>query len=469
MRSALRTRGGSAAAVCAAGVALPVASLAAVGRSEAHLGSALHFWGVGASALGATAAALALTIVGARRHDARTVLVGSAFSVMAALLTLHGLASPGVLVGANGLVSLTGGATLPVGAAVLALTALPSVQRPQSVRPLLALQAILLASVTLVGTVGMLRPGLVPAVPEPGGTLALATLAVGLSLFGFLGVRAVNTFLLTRRRADLLVVVGLAFLGTSLVAALLLEYTQLGWWLGHAFELLGILLVGIPAAADLHRGTQSRTLTGGPRAGELVSAEEAFLGARVRALTLRLGEKDEYTEVHTRRVALRAVQVGEELGLAPTRLRILATGGLLHDIGKLSVPDEILRKPTSLDEEEFAVITMHPEWGHRLLGELGGFSDAVRRLVLDHHERLDGSGYPNGLAGKELDLETRILAVCDVYDALISDRVYRAAWTHDRALGLLREQAGTAFDAACVSALERVLEREAARALGVAV
>jgi HD-GYP domain-containing protein (c-di-GMP phosphodiesterase class II) len=112
---------------------------------------------------------------------------------------------------------------------------------------------------------------------------------------------------------------------------------------------------------------------------------------------------------------------------------------------------------------------MHPEWGHRLLGELGGFSDAVRRLVLDHHERLDGSGYPNGLAGKELDLETRILAVCDVYDALISDRVYRAAWTHDRALGLLREQAGTAFDAACVSALERVLAREAARALGVAV
>ena len=469
MRAVLRARAAPALAVCTAGAALPAATLALVGRSEAHLGNGLHFWGVGATALAAFAAALALTIVGSRRGDARTVLVGAAFSVMAALLTLHGLSSPGVLVGFNGLVSFTGGATLPVGAAVLALTALPSVQRPQNVGRLLVLEATLLAAVVAAGATGMLKPSAVPSVPEPGSPLAVGTLVVGLLLFGFLAVRAVNTFLLTRRRADLLVVVGLAFLGTSLVAALLLTYMHLGWWLGHAFELIGILLVGIPVAVDLHRGTQSRALTGGPRAGELVSAEEAFLGARVRALTLRLAEKDEYTEEHTRRVALRAVQVGEELGLPPSRLRTLATGGLLHDIGKLSVPDAILRKPGPLDDDEFAVIKLHPEWGHRLLGELGGFPDAVRRLVLDHHERLDGSGYPNGLGGGELDLETRILAVCDVYDALISDRVYRAAWSHEHAVQLLRDEAGTSFDHACVAALEQVLARDASFALGLAV
>jgi len=337
------------------------------------------------------------------------------------------------------------------------------------VRRLLVLQGVLLAAVAVTGTVGMLRPSLVPSVPEPGGPLALGTLAVGLGLFAFLGLRAVNTFLLTRRRADLLVVIGLAFLATSLVAALVLTYMHLGWWLGHAFELLGILLVGVPVAVDLHRGTQSRSLTGGPRAGELVSAEEAFLGARVRALTLRLAEKDEYTEEHTRRVALRAVQVGEELGLPPTRLRVLATGGLLHDIGKLSVPDEILKKPGPLEDDEFAVIKLHPEWGHRLLGELGGFPDPVRRLVLDHHERLDGSGYPNRLAGAALDLETRVLAVCDVYDALLSERVYRAAWSHERAIQLLRDEAGTSFDPSCVTALERVLARDTAFPLGLAV
>jgi HD-GYP domain-containing protein (c-di-GMP phosphodiesterase class II) len=315
----------------------------------------------------------------------------------------------------------------------------------------------------------MAVPDLVPGVPEAGSPLALTLLAIGLLLYVFLEVRAINTFLLTRRHPDLLVVVGLSFLATGLVAALVLNYMQLGWWLGHAFELLGILLVGIPVAMDLRRAQPSRSLTGGPRAGELVQAEQAFLGARVRALTMRLAEKDEYTEGHTRRVALGAVLVGEELGLAPNKLRTLATGGLLHDIGKLSVPDEILKKPGSLDDEEFAVIKRHPEWGHKLLGELGGFSEGVRRLVLDHHERLDGHGYPNGRTASQLDIETRILTVCDVYDALLSVRVYRDAWSHDQAIGLLHEQTGSAFDAACVRALERVLARDASLSLGVAV
>jgi HD-GYP domain-containing protein (c-di-GMP phosphodiesterase class II) len=469
MRSLLRAQTASALIACAAGVALPALTLILVGRNEVHPGDGLHFYGVGFTAVAATAAAVALTIAGARRSDARTVLAGTAFSVMAALLALHGLATPGMIVGWNGLVAFTGGATLVVGAAVLALAALPAVNRPGSVRPLLVLQAVLLLAVALVGLIGMLRPELVPSVPEAGSPLALTLLAVGLVLFAFLEVRAINTYLLTRRRADLLVVVGLSFLATALVGALVLNYMQLGWWLGHAFELLGIIMVGIPVAVDLRRAQPSRSLTGGPRAGELVRAEHAFLGARVRALTLRLAEKDEYTEGHTRRVALRAVLVGEELGLAPHRLRMLATGGLLHDIGKLSVPDEILKKPGSLDEDEFAVIKKHPEWGHKLLGELGGFSDGVRRLVLDHHERLDGNGYPNGRTAVQLDIETRILTVCDVYDALLSVRVYRDAWTHDKAMALLHEQTGSAFDAACVRALELVLARDASLSLGIAV
>ena len=96
-----------------------------------------------------------------------------------------------------------------------------------------------------------------------------------------------------------------------------------------------------------------------------MQAEEAFLGFDVRALTLSLARKDEYTEEHTRRVALRAVQVGEALGLTGSRLRALATGVLVHDIGKLSVPDEILQKPGPLTDEEFELIKRHPEWGDR--------------------------------------------------------------------------------------------------------
>ena len=205
---------------------------------------------------------------------------------------------------------------------------------------------------------------------------------------------------------------------------------------------------GTPGAAPDLRGSQ------------LVAHEEASLPAGVRPHLRDLFEKDKYVEGHSRRVALLAVQVGEELGLPPFRTRTLAVAGLLHDIGKLAVPDRILSKPGPLEEEEFELIRLHPTLGEELLGDLGLDGD-VRRLVRDHHERLDGSGYPQGRSGDELDLDTRILSSCDVYDALISQRVYRPAWTSEQALRLLAEEAyEEVLDARCVDALERVLQRE---------
>jgi len=450
-----------------AAVPLPAAHL--LGPASVSLPGWVHFVAVGQTALVATLAAITLTAVGVLRRDSRAVLVGTAFTAMAALLTIHGLATPGIIVGYNGVISFSGGATLPVGGAVLALSALPAFRGPRAVRPLLWFQGFLLAGIVALGVVGLASPSLVPSVPEPASASALAVLAVGLCFYGILGLRALHTYLLTRRLADLVVLVGLAWLAAALVAALVLDFTQFGWWVGHGLELAGIGFVGGAVALDLYRSVQSRPLVGDLRGSELVSEEEAFLGSQIRALTVRLADKDTYTEEHTRRVALRAVQVGEELGLPPGRLRTLAVGGLLHDIGKLSVPDEILKKPGSLEPGEYAVIQRHPEHGKSLLRELGGFADGVLRLVHDHHERLDGTGYPRGLREAELDLDTRILAVCDVYDALISTRVYRAAWSADKALSLLFEQAGSAFDNRCVVALARVLAREPASPLREAV
>jgi HD-GYP domain-containing protein (c-di-GMP phosphodiesterase class II) len=121
----------------------------------------------------------------------------------------------------------------------------------------------------------------------------------------------------------------------------------------------------------------------------------------------------------------------------------------------------VLKKPGSLDDAEYALVQKHAVWGDALLGRLG-FSHRIRRLVRDHHERLDGTGYPHGATA--LSLETRVLAVCDVYDALRSERVYREAWVHERAIALLREEADTKFDGRCVEALSRVLDRHAATA-----
>jgi HD-GYP domain-containing protein (c-di-GMP phosphodiesterase class II) len=376
---------------------------------------------------------------------------------MAALLAVHGFTSPGFLVDSNGVVAFSGAATLPVGGAVLALSALPGLRRPRDVRPLLWLQGALLTLIVALGAVGVLAPSLVPAVPEDGSPEAIALLVLGLAFFLALALRATRTFLLTRRQADFIVIVGIVLLAAALVPALTMGYKDFGWWAGHAFELVGVALVGGPAALDLHRGAQSRPLSGDLRGKELIEAADAFLGPAVHALLLRLAEKDAYTEGHTRRVALLAVEVGEELGLPPGRLRDLAIGGMLHDVGKLSVPNAILQKPGPLDDDEFAVIRRHPERGSELVRELGGFSGSVERLVRDHHERLDGGGYPHGCEGGALDMETRVLTVCDVYDALMSQRVYRAAWSHERAMRLLHDESGTAFDPACVQALERVL------------
>jgi HD-GYP domain-containing protein (c-di-GMP phosphodiesterase class II) len=268
--------------------------------------------------------------------------------------------------------------------------------------------------------------------------------------------RALRTHALTHRPTDLLVVAGCGWLLISLYTQLRLGPGNVAFYGGHALELGGIGLIGIPTVLDLMRGGASRPLVGDLGATDLVAAEEAYLGGRVRGLLVRLAERDASTEEHTRRVALLAARVGEEMRLPASSRRHLAVGGLLHDIGKLSVPLAILCKPGPLDDDEFAEIRRHPAAGRRLLEELGGFPEAVRRLVSDHHERLDGTGYPRGLRGADLPIETRVLAACDVYDALVSDRVYRAAWAPERALALLHDEV-SAYDPAVVEALERVV------------
>src|SRR5205823_9913445 len=146
----------------------------------------VHFIGVGVSALAAAAVSLALTIVGVRRDDGRVVLIGTGFTVMSALLAIHGLATPGAIIGMNGVISLTGAATLPAGAAVLALSAVPTLRRPHSVRALLVLQGCSLFVVIGLGVVGMAIPSSVPAVPTPGSPPAIAALIVGAGFFAVL-------------------------------------------------------------------------------------------------------------------------------------------------------------------------------------------------------------------------------------------------------------------------------------------
>src|SRR3954454_18653150 len=445
-------RGHLLAAVAAT---VPLVGIVLYGKTPVSLSPEDHFFPVVIAAGTAAVVAFGVTMAGIRARDGRAILLGTAFSTTTALLAVHGFATPGVIVGMNGVIALAGGASLPVGATLLALTAIPSLRRPRRIAPLLILQGVLAIGVLALGAVALAIPSIVPMVPQAGSPPALALLVWGLACLAVLAHRALRTHALTQRQADLLVIVGCDWLGVSLFSQLVMGPGNVAFYSGHALELGGIALVGIPTALDLARGGASRPLVGDLTAIELVAAEEAYLGMRVRSLLVRLADRDASTEEHTRRVALLAARVGEELRLPPTLRRQLAVGGLLHDIGKLAVPLEILCKPGPLDDAEFAEIRRHPESGRRLLEELGGFSETVRRLLSHHHERLDGTGYPRGLQGCDLTIETRILAACDVYDALVSDRVYRAAWTPERAFGLLEEESH-AYDQTVVAALRRV-------------
>ena len=423
-----------------------------------HLPPLVHLLVVAAAGGLAGVAAIAMSVIAVRLNDGRAVLLGFAFSVMSVMLVFHALATPGVLIGENGLVQAAGALNLPLGGTILAASALPALRRPRSAAAVLRVQlATVAVLVARSGPRGSLFPALVPSVPRYESLAAQLVFAAAAPLLVVLAYRAARTFLLTRRTSDLLVAIGVVFLVGAEFGLLNSDMMDLVWWVAHAFEVAGLGLVGIPAALDLRHSTSSRPLTGDLRAADLVADEETFLGGRVHALLLRLAEKDRSTEGHTRRVATLAVQIGEHLQLPPARLRLLALGGLLHDMGKLAVPDAILNKPGKLTDEEFAVIKGHPVAGRELLNELGGFPELVLDLVESHHERLDGRGYPNKAAADKLDLEVRILTVADVYDALTADRVYREAWPLDRALALLDEDTGSAFDGACVAALKAVV------------
>lgn len=176
----------------------------------------------------------------------------------------------------------------------------------------------------------------------------------------------------------------------------------------------------------------------------------------IQAIALTIEKRDPYTAGHQERVATLAVSIATGMGLEPERIEGLRLGALIHDIGKVSVPAEILNRPGKLEKEMFALIKIHPATGYEIIREID-FPWPLAQMVLQHHERLDGSGYPAGLKDGEILLESRILAVADVVEAMASHRPYRAALGLDAAMQVLEEGKGTIFDAAVVESCLRVL------------
>jgi putative nucleotidyltransferase with HDIG domain len=168
---------------------------------------------------------------------------------------------------------------------------------------------------------------------------------------------------------------------------------------------------------------------------------------------------DHYTGQHSRSVVELALMLATDLGLSEDRERNLEFAALLHDVGKIAIPKEIVNKPGKLDKEEWTIIKTHTLEGEKMLSQVGGFMREVGLLVRSHHERWDGGGYPDGLAGEEIPLEARIIACCDSWNAMRTDRVYRRALPLEVALDELTSGAGTQFDPRLVGALLKIIER----------
>jgi response regulator RpfG family c-di-GMP phosphodiesterase len=186
----------------------------------------------------------------------------------------------------------------------------------------------------------------------------------------------------------------------------------------------------------------------------LNSLEDAYRST-LRALTAALETRDLETHGHSERVVSYSLRLGREYGLDGQRIKALEFGSLLHDIGKIGVPDSILRKPAKLTDDEWVLMRQHPVHGQQILRGIE-FLEGAARVVAQHHEKWDGSGYPLGLTGEDIDLCARIFSVADAFDAMTSDRVYRKGKPYQAAAQELDDWAGKQFDPKVVEAFHRV-------------
>lgn len=186
---------------------------------------------------------------------------------------------------------------------------------------------------------------------------------------------------------------------------------------------------------------------------QLLSAYEATIEGWSHALDLR----DRETEGHSRRVTELTAKLAEALGMGGDEIMHIRRGALMHDMGKIGIPDSILHKPDQLSDEEWAIMRKHPQLAYDMLYPIEYLHPALV-IPLNHHEKWDGTGYPRGLTGEEIPIAARLFAIVDVWDALTSDRPYRPAWSEEEARTYIREQSGKHFDPQVVDLFFKIIE-----------
>jgi hypothetical protein len=409
------------------------------------------------SAIAGCALLVALATAVAASDDGRPtpILLALGCVCVGVLMLAHGLTTPGILgrptnlwVGRLGTLALAGFAGF-LGAA--AWDAGP-VARAVARRPRAALVVPIVVLGVGAATVVAFPTALSGTRPLPAED-RIRSLVQGASIVALLltGGTHWRRWRLGRDRIELSLVLA-SWLAMSAILSLGFgELWRLSWWDYHLYLLAGFASCSWAVVTGYRR---SRSLRGALAGVTVRDPLEQLARGHPEALDALIGAveaKDPYTHGHSGRVAELSARMGLRLGLTPEALRGLHQGAFLHDVGKIGVPDRVLNKPGELTGDEWALIERHPAAGWDLASRarsLRGSLTAIRH----HHERWDGSGYPDGLAGADIPIAGRIVAVADVWDALTSERAYRPAWSLDRALSHIVAAREILFDPTCVDA-----------------
>src|SRR3989440_2945087 len=417
--------------------------------------------------------AVLLAIAAVQIAQYRSLFLCFGFMAMGGIFAFHGIDTPGIIktgadakyagsvLGVSAYLSLFVPA-LFFGASYTPLTAAFERRLPSS--PAGWLIVLLATALGMCGAVAVASTELIAEPPfgvKPYST-AMGLTTIVLPLFS--AWRQAGSYLVARLPLQGILVTSFILLAEAQVIMMLGHVWRLSWWEYHGLMLVAVGVAVWTLTAQRARGQSLRSVMEATLELEVKVGVELRHAESIAALAAAVEAKDENTKGHNTRVAELAVRIGRAMELPTDALRTLARAGLLHEVGKIGIPDAVLNKPGPLHVAEGAVIKRHPELGHEILLRVPSLHREAE-IVIAHHERIDGSGYPRGLRGDAIPIEARILAVADTYDVLISNRPYRQAFDTARAIRILREESGTHLWEPAVRALLRSLgEREDGRA-----
>lgn len=415
------------------------------------------FWVVVIAANGCIVTSGAVLIRAARRNEAELGYLGLFFMTVSLLPLVHGVTTPGVLYGANSATEASVQWSVPL-AVLLGSPSLLSGTRANAVATAWrAWTAVGVAIISALGCLLLVEPELLP-VFAPGtvstGLMAAVTFGACVLLSG----RHLHLARVADSRLPLVVAIGYGFVGASTLMWFGAQPFSIGYWVAHLLDISGVFAGSIGALIALRSTTRVRSVVDPILAVEPLAALELGLDPTVHRFVEDLENKDPVTRDHVIRTAELAMEVGTELGLDGYKLRQVGLTGLLHDIGKLDIPDAILNKAGRLTEDEYEVMKRHAAFGQALVERSPALAD-IGPFIRAHHERMDGDGYPDRRAGQAIPLEARIVSVCDSFDAMANTRQYRDGMGAERALAILREHAGSQWDTTVVEAAAAVIER----------